>query len=204
MIAKGLDFPNVTLVGVINADVGLHLPDFRAAERTFQLLSQVAGRAGRGPRGGQVLIQTFTPDHPSIALTASHDYHQFAERELAQRRLHSYPPYQRLVRMIVRSLDQEAAAGFAETLAGAFREALANEARRAGTASDRSTSDASIRLLGPAEAPVFRLNGYYRFHFQLQSPSAAALHRVLREVLAVVRAPANVETGVDVDPFNML
>jgi primosomal protein N' (replication factor Y) len=204
MIAKGLDFPNVTLVGVINADVGLHLPDFRAAERTFQLLSQVAGRAGRGPRGGQVLIQTFTPDHPSIALAASHDYHQFAERELAQRRLHSYPPYQRLVRMIVRSLDQEAAAAFAETLAGAFREALANEARRAASVSDRSSADSAIRLLGPAEAPVFRLNGYYRFHFQLQSPSAAALHRVLREVLAVVRPPANVETGVDVDPFNML
>jgi primosomal protein N' (replication factor Y) len=202
MIAKGLDFPNVTLVGVINADVGLHLPDFRAAERTYQLLSQVAGRAGRGPRGGQVLIQTFTPDHPSIALAASHDYCLFAERELAQRRLHSYPPYQRLVRMIVRSLDQEAAAAFAETLAGAFREALANEARR--VASDGSGSPSAIRLLGPAEAPVFRLNGYYRFHFQLQSPSAAALHRVLREVLAVVRPPANIETSVDVDPFNML
>jgi len=201
MIAKGLDFPNVTLVGVINADVGLHLPDFRAAERTFQLLSQVAGRAGRGPRGGQVLIQTFTPDHPSIALAANHDYRLFAERELAQRRLHSYPPYQRLVRMILRSLDQEAAAAFAETLAGAFREALANEARRPVSASDASTA---IRLLGPAEAPVFRLNGYYRFHFQLQSPSAAALHRVLREVLAVVRPPASVEIGVDVDPFNML
>ncbi|HTK75749.1 MAG TPA: primosomal protein N' [Gemmataceae bacterium] len=204
MIAKGLDFPNVTLVGVINADVGLHLPDFRAAERTLQLLSQVAGRAGRGPRGGQVLIQTFTPDHPSIALAASHDYCQFAERELTQRRLHSYPPYQRLVRMIVRSLDQESAAAFAETLAGAFREALNNEARRAGSVSDRSTADTAIRLLGPAEAPVFRLNGYYRFHFQLQSSSAAALHRVLREVLAVVRPPATVETSVDVDPFNML
>src|SRR5262249_38278189 len=101
--------------------------------------------------------------------------------------------------------DQEAAAGFAETLAGAFREALTNEARRAGSANDpRTAANAAIRLLGPAEAPVFRLNGYYRFHFQLQSPSAAALHRVLREVLAVVRPPANVETGVDVDPFNML
>src|SRR5205823_2349479 len=90
MIAKGLDFPNVTLVGVINADVGLHVPDFRSAERTFQLLSQVAGRTGRGPRGGRVLVQTFTPDHPSIALAATHDYAGFVEAELTHRRAHSY------------------------------------------------------------------------------------------------------------------
>jgi primosomal protein N' (replication factor Y) len=196
MIAKGLDFPNVTLVGVINADVGLHLPDFRAAERTFQLLSQVSGRAGRGPRGGKVLIQTYSPEHPSIALAAKHDYETFVVREMAQRRLHNYPPYQRLVRLIVRSLDQEAASLFAERLAGAFRAALAKEAGRA----DPTT----VRLLGPAEAPVFRLNGYYRFHFQLQSPSAAQLHRVLRDVLNVVRPPAGIEFQVDVDPFNML
>jgi primosomal protein N' (replication factor Y) len=201
MIAKGLDFPNVTLVGVINADAGLHLPDFRAAERTFQLLSQVAGRAGRGPRGGRVLIQTFTPDHPSIALAAGHDYGRFVERELEQRRLHGYPPYQRLARLIVRSLDQEAAATFADRLAGAFRAALANEIRRTPPEPGQPPA---VRLLGPAEAPVFRLNGYFRFHFQLQSPSAAQLHRVLREVLAVVRPPASVEFQTDVDPFNML
>jgi primosomal protein N' (replication factor Y) len=148
------------------------------------------------------LIQTFTPDHPSIALAAAHDYEQFVARELAQRKLHSYPPYQRLIRMIVRSRDQEAAAAFAERLAGAFREALQREAGRAGGANPPGST--AIRLLGPAEAPVFRLNGLFRFHFQLQSPSAAALHRVLREVLAVVRPPANVEFQVDVDPFNML
>jgi primosomal protein N' (replication factor Y) len=199
MIAKGLDFPNVTLVGVINADVGLHLPDFRAGERTFQLLSQVAGRAGRGPRGGRVLIQTYTPDHPCVALAAAHDYESFVGRELEQRRLHSYPPYQRLVRLVVRSLDQEAAAQFAERLAGAFRAALDKEAKRTDAG-----APTSVRLLGPAEAAVFRLNGYYRFHFQLQSPSAAQLHRVLREVLVVVRPPAGVDFQVDVDPFNML
>src|SRR5205823_7210021 len=88
MIAKGLDFPNVTLVGVINADVGLHLPDFRSAERTFQLLAQVAGRTGRGPRGGRVLIQTYTPEHPSISLAAVHDFIRFAELELAHRKEH--------------------------------------------------------------------------------------------------------------------
>jgi primosomal protein N' (replication factor Y) len=199
MIAKGLDFPNVTLVGVINADVGLHLPDFRAAERTFQLLSQVAGRAGRGPRGGRVQIQTFSPEHPCIALAAKHDYETFVAQELDQRRLHNYPPYQRLVRLIIRSLDQEAAGLFADRLAGAFRAALQTEAGRI-----QSNANVAVRLLGPAEAPVFRLNGYYRFHFQLQSPSASQLHRVLRDVVAVVRPPAGVEFQIDVDPFNML
>src|SRR5262249_7161151 len=111
MIAKGLDFPNVTLVGVVNADIGLHLPDFRAAERTFQLLSQVAGRAGRGPRGGRVLIQPYPPDPPGIALGAAHDYDQFAAIELGHRRAHHYPPYQRMVRVVVRSRDRDDAAG---------------------------------------------------------------------------------------------
>jgi primosomal protein N' (replication factor Y) len=194
MIAKGLDFPNVTLVGVVNADVGLHLPDFRAAERTFQLLAQVAGRAGRGERGGKVMIQTYTPDHPSISLAATHDYLTFAELELVHRKEHQYPPYQRLVRLIVRSQDEGAAMTFAETLAGAFREAL----KRA----DRQSP--GLRLLGPAEAPVYRLNGYYRYHFQLQSASPRVLHEVLREVLSVARAPSSVEYQVDVDPFNML
>src|SRR5207248_8279120 len=113
MIAKGLDFPNVTLVGVVNADVGLHLPDFRAGERTFQLLSQVSGRAGRGPKGGKVLIQTYTPEHPSIAFAAKHEYAPFVARELEQRKLHQYPPYQRLVRLIIRCLEQGPAAQFA-------------------------------------------------------------------------------------------
>ena len=197
MIAKGLDFPNVTLVGVVNADVGLHLPDFRAAERTFQLLAQVAGRTGRGPKGGRVLVQTFTPDHPAIALAAKHDFPSFARREQEFRHQHQYPPFQRLARLIVRSEKENAARAFADHLAGAFQHAL----RRAA---GQAKPTAAVRLLGPAEAPVFRLNGYYRFHFQLQSSSPAQLHRVLRDVLAVVRPPAGVEFQIDVDPFNML
>jgi primosomal protein N' (replication factor Y) len=195
MIAKGLDFPNVTLVGVVNADVGLHFPDFRAAERTFQLLSQVAGRTGRGPRGGKVLVQTFTPDHPSVALAATHDYAKFVETELGHRRAHNYPPYQRLARLIIRSRDQEEAAAFAERMAATFTTTLAKMAPDTAT---------GVRLLGPAEAPVFRLKGYYRFHFQLQSPSPATLHQVLRAVLPTLRAPSGVEFTLDVDPFNML
>jgi primosomal protein N' (replication factor Y) len=192
MIAKGLDFPNVTLVGVVNADVGLHLPDFRSAERTFQLLAQVAGRTGRGDKGGEVLIQTFTPEHPCIKLAAAHDYVTFAGQELAHRKEHRYPPFERLARLIVRSEKEEVASQFADTLAAAFAEAI-----------KRSKSNA-LRLLGPAECPVFRLNKLCRFHFQVQSPDSAVLHNVLRDVLAVAKPPANVEFAVDVDPFNML
>src|SRR5262245_8665039 len=123
MIAKGLDFPNVTLVGVVNSDVGLHMPDFRSAERTFQLLTQVAGRSGRGDKGGKVMIQTFTPDHPCVALAAKHDYLTFAAQELAVRKQHAYPPYERLARLIIRSQKEDAASKFADTLAGAFTRA---------------------------------------------------------------------------------
>ena len=124
MIAKGLDFPNVTLVGVINADIGLNFPDFRSAERTFQLLSQVSGRTGRGARGGKVLIQTFNPEHPSIALAATHDYASFVAIEMGHRQAHNYPPYNRLIRLIVRSRDQNQAGAFAERLATGFQSAL--------------------------------------------------------------------------------
>ncbi len=196
MIAKGLDFPNVTLVGVVNADMGLHFPDFRSAERTFQLLSQVAGRAGRGPRGGRVLVQTFNPEQPCIALAAGHDFVRFAAQELAQRKAHNYPPYQRLARLIVRSKEQEAGADFAERVAALFQAALPKLAAADGAS--------EVRLLGPAEAPVFRLKGYYRYHFQLQSPSPGTLHRLLRLVLPALRTPSGVEFTADVDPYNML
>src|SRR5262249_26905914 len=142
MIAKGLDFPNVTLVGVVNADLALHVPDFRSAERTFQLLSQVAGRAGRGPRGGRGLVQTFTPEHPCIAHAATHDYDAFVSGELAHRREHNYPPYQRLVRLVIRSREMEAGGDFAERTAGVFNAALKGLAEQ---------GSGEVRLLGPAE-----------------------------------------------------
>src|SRR6516225_3961046 len=197
MIAKGLDFPNVTLVGVVNADVGLHHADFRAAERTFQLLAQVAGRTGRGARGGHVFIQTMSPEHPSIALAATHDYRKFADGEMKQRRAHNYPPWQRLARIIIRSKDEAAAGEYADRLAAAFRTGLERLQRAADGPTD-------LRLLGPAEAPVFRLKGYFRFHFQLQSSSSAFLHQVLRTVLPTVRLPKGVELMIDVDPQDML
>lgn len=197
MIAKGLDFPNVTLVGVINADLGLHRPDFRSGERTFQLLAQVAGRTGRGPRGGRVLVQTFSPEHPSIALAAVHDYLRFAEAELLMRRQHNYPPYQRLVRLVIRGRDQEAAGAYADRLAAAFGPAVA-------AAQKASSEPGELRILGPAEAPVFRLKGYCRYHFQLQSSSSAFLHQVLRLATPAVRPPKGVELTIDIDPHDML
>ena len=196
MIAKGLDFPNVTLVGVVNADVGLHLPDFRSAERTFQLLAQVAGRAGRGERGGHVLVQTFTPDHPCITLASHHNYAEFAKLELVHRKLHKYPPFERMARLIVRSEKEDAACAFADVLATAFKEAMKRSANAQG--------QTPVRLLGPAECPVFRLNNFYRFHFQLQSDSSAVLHEVLRNVLALAKPPSGVEFQVDIDPYSML
>jgi primosomal protein N' (replication factor Y) len=197
MIAKGLDFPNVTLVGVVNADVGLNIPDFRSAERTFQLLAQVSGRAGRGPRGGRVLVQTFNPEQPCIALAAAHDYHGFVAQELTHRRTHGYPPFQRLARLIIRSRDQTAAGDFAERMAGAFTAAITSLTKGGNPALD-------VRVLGPAEAPVFRLKGYYRFHFQLQSASPGSLHQLLRHVLPALRPPTGVEFALDIDPTNML
>lgn len=196
MIAKGLDFPNVTLVGVVNADVGLHHADFRASERTFQLLAQVAGRTGRGALGGCVFIQTWQPEHPSIILAAKHDYLTFAREEMQQRKAHNYPPFQRMARLIVRSKDEKAGNDYADRLSDAFRVELERR-KKAGEPTD-------LRLLGPAEAPVFRLKGYSRFHFQMHSASSAVLHQVLRAVLPTVRLPANVELTVDIDPQDML
>ena len=195
MIAKGLDFPNVTLVGVINADVGLHHADFRAPERTFQLLAQVAGRTGRGPRGGMVLVQSYTPEHPSITLAAKHDYRTFATGELAVRHKHGYPPYQRMARLVLRGKDEATTRAFADRLAAAFGPALGSVVE---------TPAAGIRVVGPAEAPIFRLKNQYRFHFQIQSPNSGTLHQVLRHVLHSVKVPHGIELAVDIDPQDML
>ena len=142
-------------------------------------------------REGKVLVQTYSPEQPCIAMAAAHDYAGFVARELAARRAHNYPPFQRLARLIVRSHDQQAARDFADRLAGAFNIALGKLGQ-------------DVRILGPAEAPVFRLKGYYRYHFQLQSASPAALHQLLRSVLPPQRAPSGVEFTLDVDPLNML
>jgi primosomal protein N' (replication factor Y) len=200
MLAKGHDFPGVRLVGVVAADLALHLPDFRAAERTFQLLTQVAGRAGRGETPGRVVIQSFVPDHYAIRPVRSHDYEAFYAEEIAQRRALRYPPWGRLALAVVSGPDAAPAEEGAERLAQAAR---LEPARGAGEAP--SGPDEALEVLGPAPAPLARLRDRYRFHLLLRSASEAALLRGARAVLrASAKLPSTLRTTLDVDPMNML
>jgi primosomal protein N' (replication factor Y) len=196
MIAKGLDFPRVTLVGVVNADVGIHLPDFRASERTFQLLSQVAGRAGRGTLGGEVLIQTSLPEHYAVRAAVSHDFEGFAARELAEREGPRYPPHVRLVNVVLSSPDQEAAARAAEGAAAWLRGHLARGARR---------GDDPVEMVGPAPSPIERLHGRWRWHFLLRSRSPGALGEAARRLAEDFALPAgDLRIALDRDPVALL
>jgi primosomal protein N' (replication factor Y) (superfamily II helicase) len=191
MIAKGLDFPNVTLVGVIQADTALHLPDFRAAERTFHLVTQVAGRTGRGEKGGRVLVQTFSPDHPAIRSAVRHDYAAFAAEELPLRQVLHYPPFAAMIRLVIRGESESLAKEFAQQLGQIVSAAL--EARQA-----------QARVLGPAPAPTPRIRGKYRFQIQIQGPDGDQLRAAVREAENQAQPPTGVEWIADVDPLNML
>jgi primosomal protein N' (replication factor Y) (superfamily II helicase) len=191
MIAKGLDFPNVTLVGVIQADTALHLPDFRAGERTFHLVTQVAGRTGRGDKGGRVLVQTFSPDHPAIRAAVKHDYAAFAAEELPLRELLHYPPFAAMIRLVIR--------GESEVLAKEFAARLGQ-----GVSAALESRQAQARVLGPAPAPTPRIKGKYRFQIQIQGPDGDKLRAAVREAEAGLTAPHDVEWIADVDPINML
>jgi primosomal protein N' (replication factor Y) (superfamily II helicase) len=188
MIAKGLDFPNVTLVGVINADTALNLPDFRAAERTFQLVTQVAGRTGRGEQGGRVLVQTFAPESPAITAAVRHDYGAFARCELPHRQAAGYPPFASMVRIVVRGESATAARTMAEEIGRRLR-AKATDA---------------IRVLGPAPAPMTKLRGQYRLQIQLQSIDGEGLREVVRSATADLKTPDDLVWTVDVDPWDMM
>jgi primosomal protein N' (replication factor Y) len=190
MIAKGLDFPNVMLVGVINADAALHLADFRASERTCQLVTQVAGRSGRGPRGGRVVVQTSTPEHPAMRAAAAHDYEAFVQSELPIREALLYPPFGSVVRLVVRSLQDQAASDWADHLADRLRQAAGD--------------DPAIRILGPAPAPITRIRDRYRWHLQVHGPSGESLRSLMRQATAGLKTPHEVAWIVDVDPVEML
>ena len=163
MLAKGLDLPLVTLVGVVLADVGLHLPDYRAGERVYQVLSQVSGRAGRSPLGGQVILQTFHPEHYVIQAAAGHDYQAFAARELAYRKQLAYPPYSQLIRLVYHHSQAAKAQAEAERLAGQIQNLIAKRQRR-GT-----------DLIGPAPAFYSPLAGEQRWQILLRGPDPASL-----------------------------
>ncbi len=190
MLAKGHDFQRVTLVGVISADSSLSLPDFRAAERTFQLLTQVAGRAGRGELKGRVLIQTFYPEHYAIQDAVKQDYSAFFERELHFRRMMAYPPFTSLANVIVRDTSLEKAIRWSRQLSEYF-----------------SPRDGEgVRILGPATAPLARLKKEHRFQFLLKSPKRSVLTKLLSGAMAYCDAKEIPETAVlvDVDPISLL
>ena len=189
MIAKGHDIPNVTLVGVVSADIGLALPDFRAAERTFQLLTQAAGRAGRGGTPGQVIIQTLNPDHYAVQCAAAQDYAAFYEKEIHFRRLMRYPPFSALANVLVRSPQQLEAHRMAAELA-----LLVNPPPR------------ELKILGPAEAPVPRLKREYRYQMLIKAASRKALREHLKRFRrhAAARGWPPTALVIDVDPVSLL
>lgn len=191
MIAKGLDFPNVTLVGVINADTALHFPDFRAAERTFQLVTQVAGRTGRGEKGGRVLVQTFSPEHAAIQAAMHHDYGEFARLEMQEREEFGYPPVKALIRLVVRGPREEATEQFADHVGDRLESAI-------------EQADGAIRLLGPAPAPIAKLEGRFRFHLLLLSTDRQAMRAAVLRATGGLKPPDDVQWIVDVDPVSML
>ena len=188
MIAKGLHFPNVTLVGIINADLALHLPDFRAGERTFQLLTQVAGRAGRGETPGEVFVQTYTPFSPSIQFARHHDFVGYFEQELEFRERCDFPPFKHAILVTVRSAHEARAKFSAETLARRLREAIGDK----------------FMLSDATPAPLEKLQGQFRFHILLRGEAITHLSRLVRETLAKLPMPEDVIVSVDVDPYQLL
>ena len=188
MIAKGLDFPRVTLVGVVDADVGLHLPDFRASERTFHLLAQVAGRAGRGSLPGDVVIQTRVPDHYVVRAARAHDYRGFVERETKARADPAYPPFMRMARLLVHSPVQEDALRNADLLAAWLRKRAPNGAE----------------VLGPAPAPIEKIRGSFRWHVLVRG-TAAGVGRALHAAADDFEAEGSrVRVSIDRDPLNLM
>jgi len=194
MVTKGLDFPNVTLVGVIAADSALNMPDFRAAERTFQLLAQVAGRAGRGNKAGRVLVQALATDHYAIQAARSQDYEAFAAQESEYRRNPLYPPFSHIVNIISQDEDEKTAKLKLDELAIAFAEAIARE---------NGDREGGTELLGPVDCPVSRIKNKFRFHLMLRDRNRPRLHRVLE---CYDRLPRAAKAGliVDVDASSLL
>jgi primosomal protein N' (replication factor Y) len=192
MVTKGHDFPGVTLVGVLCADTGLNIPDFRASERTFQLLAQVAGRAGRGDRPGRVLIQTYRPTAPAVTAAAAHDYEKFFEAEFEERRELGYPPHGRLIAVRLDGADEHEVAGTAQRLA-LVAEAIAK----------RPDVGGEVEVRGPVPAPLEKLRGRTRWQIWLRSADRHALRRVARGVIGA-EVQTSVRVSLDVDPISAL
>lgn len=184
MVAKGHDIKQVTAVGVISADTALYLPDFRAAERTFMLLTQAAGRAGRGEATGRVIVQTYSPEHYAIQAGARHDYESFYAEESGYRRELGYPPYSSLIKLTVQGTDEVRARRQAEEVAAALRAGL----------------PASAAVVGPFAAPVAKISDVFRLHILLKTADGAAVKPALRALGLERRG----DVAIDVDPVNVL
>jgi primosomal protein N' (replication factor Y) len=191
MLAKGHDFPNVTLVGVVSVDAGLALPDFRSAERTFQLITQVAGRAGRGDRAGRVLIQTYHPNHYALKHACAQDYAGFYEEEIRYRKSLNYPPFVALASLLVHGEDFTRT----QTSAAEIKKAL-----------DEANTDRACRILGPAPAPLARLRGEHRIQILLKSRSRPRLREVIDLALAdVIECGQDLRNvNLEIDPINLM
>jgi primosomal protein N' (replication factor Y) len=183
MIAKGHDIHGVTLVGVVGCDHSLSMPDFRAAERVFQLMTQVSGRAGRGDLIGRVVVQTYYPDHYAIVAASKHDYASFAERELKYRRWMHYPPFGVLANVLIQSEKLEEVSRWSSELGKWFQ----------------TTTPEGVRVLGPCTAPIARMKGIYRFHIILKAASRKALNAALRGVLTHAEAAGIPRRNVVID-----
>ncbi len=188
MIAKGLDFPRVTLVGIVHADVGLHLPDFRSSERTFQQITQVAGRAGRGDVAGEVMVQTFTPHHSAIQFGRRHDFEGFYREEARFRQMLDYPPFNHLTK--IECVSKQAIK--AEFVAKHFRKVLEEHL------------GSSLRILGPAPAPRYKLRGKFRYHLLLRDSRRKLQKKTLQTLLSELPRRGDVRVFADVDPLQML
>jgi primosomal protein N' (replication factor Y) len=189
MIAKGHDFPGVTLVGIVGADTGLALPDFRSSERVFQLLVQVSGRAGRAEKEGVIYLQTFNPDHTSIRSAVRHDTGTFWKEELELRKALDYPPFGKLGLLVYRSADEKKARQAAEKAA----EVLWKDAKTLG-----------VEICGPAPAAMFKLRGHFRFQILLKCEKPQPIRRLLQSLDAKFQTPSGVLRAVDLDPQSML
>jgi primosomal protein N' (replication factor Y) len=190
MIAKGLHFPNVTLVGIVHADLSLHLPDFRAGERTFQLLTQVAGRSGRGDIEGEVFIQAFTPFHPAIQYARRHDFQGFYDQEIEFRHQLLYPPYQRIALLTLRGRNEDKVRLSAEHTRVELERAL--------------TGIPDLHISGPGPAPLLRAETFYRYQLMLRTRSMARLTRLLAPALDALPLPEDIRLTTDIDPVDLL
>jgi primosomal protein N' (replication factor Y) len=206
MIAKGLDFPEVTLVGVLIADTALKFPDFRAPERTYQLLEQVAGRAGRAEKDGRVIVQTYWPEHVAIRAAASHDRELLLADERAARAEIGYPPYTRLANILLWGKDLKAVTSAALRLAEQIEPELLPQGatQREATQRDGSSATADIQLLGPSPCVLAKRQGNHRWHILIKAPPQTDLPALLAPLLKAHKSPPGITTAIDIDPLDLL